>query len=139
MVNMELVIWQGNDGQARTSYQVTARTVKFLGKREGNGGPASAGSIGDPPPGGVSLEQSRGSSFFDWLNGKRRHLCVSVDVLVLIGHVPILSLAFRMNWVNLSRRGDSAICQTWGSNMGLTAAASSQKARLATLCPVSLS
>jgi len=31
---------------------VTARTVKFLGRREGNGGPASAGPIGEPPPGG---------------------------------------------------------------------------------------
>jgi single-strand DNA-binding protein len=41
-------IWQGNDGEHRASYEVTARTVKFLGKREGNGGPP----IGEPPPGG---------------------------------------------------------------------------------------
>ena len=41
-------IWQGNDGEHRASFEVTARTVKFLGRRD-NGGP----SIGDPPPGGV--------------------------------------------------------------------------------------
>jgi single-strand DNA-binding protein len=41
-------IWTGNDGEHRASYEVTARTVKFLGKREGNGG----APIGEPPPGG---------------------------------------------------------------------------------------
>ena len=41
-------IWTGNDGESRASYEVTARTVKFLGKREGNGG----APIGEPPPGG---------------------------------------------------------------------------------------
>ncbi len=41
-------IWQGNDGEHRASYEMTARTVKFLGKREGNGG----APIGEPPPGG---------------------------------------------------------------------------------------
>jgi len=41
-------IWQGNDGEHRASYEVTARTVKFLGRREGNGG----APIGEPPPGG---------------------------------------------------------------------------------------
>ena len=41
-------IWQGNDGEHRASYEVTARTVKFLGKRDGNGG----APIGEPPPGG---------------------------------------------------------------------------------------
>ena len=41
-------IWQGNDGEHRASYEVTARTVKFLGKREGNGG----APIGEPPPAG---------------------------------------------------------------------------------------
>jgi single-stranded DNA-binding protein len=30
-------IWQGNDDEHRASYEVTARSVKFLGKREGNG------------------------------------------------------------------------------------------------------
>ena len=41
-------IWQGNDGEHRASFEVTARTVKFLGKREGNGG----APINEPPPGG---------------------------------------------------------------------------------------
>ena len=41
-------IWTGNDGEHRASYEVTARTVKFLGKREGNGG----APVGEPPPGG---------------------------------------------------------------------------------------
>lgn len=47
-------IWTGNDGQSgdcreyQASYEVTARTVKFLGKRKGNEG----ASLGDPPPGG---------------------------------------------------------------------------------------
>jgi len=40
-------IWTGNDGQHRASYEITARTVKFLGKREGNGG----APVGEPPPG----------------------------------------------------------------------------------------
>jgi single-strand DNA-binding protein len=41
-------VWQGNDGEYRASYEITARTIKFLGKREGNGG----APIGEPPPGG---------------------------------------------------------------------------------------
>ena len=41
-------IWTGNDGEHRASYEVTARTVKFLGKRESNGG----APVGEPPPGG---------------------------------------------------------------------------------------
>jgi len=41
-------VWTGQDGEARASYEITARTVKFLGKREGNGG----APIGEPPPGG---------------------------------------------------------------------------------------
>jgi len=41
-------VWTGNDGEHRASYELTARTVKFLGKREGNGG----APIGEPPPGG---------------------------------------------------------------------------------------
>ena len=40
-------IWTGSDGEHRASYEITARTVKFLGKREGNGG----APIGEPPPG----------------------------------------------------------------------------------------
>jgi len=39
-------IWVGNDGEARASYEITARTVKFLGRRDnGNGAPV------EPPPG----------------------------------------------------------------------------------------
>jgi len=41
-------IWVGNDGEHPASYEITARTVKFLGKREGNGG----APIGAPPPEG---------------------------------------------------------------------------------------
>ena len=40
-------VWAGNDGEHRASYELTARTVKFLGKREGNGNGAP---IGEPPP-----------------------------------------------------------------------------------------
>jgi single-strand DNA-binding protein len=47
-------IWVGNDGQHRASYEITARTVKFLGKREGNGGPA----LGEPPPEGYEDNDS---------------------------------------------------------------------------------
>jgi single-strand DNA-binding protein len=52
-------IWQGNDqagnpGQHRASYEITARTVKFLGKRDnGNGAP-----IGTPPPEGYEDSDS---------------------------------------------------------------------------------
>ena len=42
-------IWQGNDGEHRASYEITARTVKLLGHREGNGG----APVGEPPPEGV--------------------------------------------------------------------------------------
>ena len=42
-------VWTGNDGQARASFELTARTVKFLGGR----GEAAAGApIGEPPPEG---------------------------------------------------------------------------------------
>ena len=39
-------VWSGQDGVARASYEVTARTVKFLGGREDNGHTPQA-----PPPG----------------------------------------------------------------------------------------
>ena len=39
-------IWTRNDGEYGARYEITARTVKFLGKREGNGG----APIGKPPP-----------------------------------------------------------------------------------------
>jgi single-strand DNA-binding protein len=43
-------VWQGNDGRHRASYEMTARTVKFLGTREGVGaGPP----VGEPPPEGL--------------------------------------------------------------------------------------
>jgi single-strand DNA-binding protein len=42
-------VWQASDGQYRASYEMTARTVKFLGSREG----AAAGPpVGEPPPEG---------------------------------------------------------------------------------------
>ena len=44
-------IWQGNDGEHRASFEITARTVKFLGRRD-NGGPP----IGEPPPEGFEEE-----------------------------------------------------------------------------------
>jgi len=40
-------VWTGNDGVARASFEITARTVKFLGGR----GEAAAGPpMGEPPP-----------------------------------------------------------------------------------------
>jgi single-stranded DNA-binding protein len=45
-------VWQGNDGEYRASYEITARTVKFLGRREGNGG----APLGEPPPEGEDPE-----------------------------------------------------------------------------------
>ncbi len=42
-------VWTGNDGVARASYEITARTVKFLGGREEAGAGAP---IGEPPPEG---------------------------------------------------------------------------------------
>ena len=47
-------IWVGNDGEHRASYEITARTVKFLGPREGNGGPP----VGEPPPEGYEDSDS---------------------------------------------------------------------------------
>ncbi len=41
-------IWTGNDGEHRASYEVTARTVKFIGRKEGNG----SAPAGGPPPEG---------------------------------------------------------------------------------------
>ena len=40
-------IWLGNDGEHRASFEVTARTVKFLGRRDNGGAP-----VGEPPPEG---------------------------------------------------------------------------------------
>ncbi len=45
-------VWTGQDGEVRASYEITARTVKFLGRRDnGNGAP-----IGEPPPGSEDSE-----------------------------------------------------------------------------------
>jgi single-strand DNA-binding protein len=42
-------VWTGNDGVAKASFELTARTVRFLsGRGEGAGEPA----IGEPPPEG---------------------------------------------------------------------------------------
>ena len=43
-------VWTGNDGEARASFELTARTVKFLGGRNGNGG--GGAPVGEPPPQG---------------------------------------------------------------------------------------
>jgi single-strand DNA-binding protein len=42
-------VWTGNDGQARASFELTARTVKFLG---GRGETAAGAPVGEPPPEG---------------------------------------------------------------------------------------
>jgi len=40
-------IWTGNDGENRAAYELNARVVKFLGKREGNG---NGGVPNEAPP-----------------------------------------------------------------------------------------
>ena len=46
-------VWTGSDGVAKASYEITARTVKFLGGRDDSGtGP----SVGEPPPEGFEEE-----------------------------------------------------------------------------------
>ena len=42
-------IWTGNDGESRAAYELTARVVKFLGKREGNGAGMTAADTESPP------------------------------------------------------------------------------------------
>jgi len=42
-------VWTGNDGVARASFEITARTLKFLGGREEG---VSAPPIGEAPPEG---------------------------------------------------------------------------------------
>jgi len=41
-------VWQANDGSHRASFELTARTVKFLGSR----GEAAGAAVGEPPPEG---------------------------------------------------------------------------------------
>lgn len=43
-------VWTGNDGVARANFEITARTVKFLGGR-GDAGTGGA-PMGEPPPEG---------------------------------------------------------------------------------------
>jgi len=46
-------VWTGSDGVTKASYEITARTVKFLGGRDDAGaGPA----VGEPPPEGFEEE-----------------------------------------------------------------------------------
>ena len=48
-------VWTGNDGVARASFELTARMVKFVGRRGGGGGEGGGGAEGteEPPPGFV--------------------------------------------------------------------------------------
>jgi single-strand DNA-binding protein len=43
-------VWTGNDGTPRASFEITARTVKFLGGREEGAG--AGPDLGEPPPEG---------------------------------------------------------------------------------------
>ena len=47
--NLNPRVWQGNDGTHRATFELTARTVKFLGGREEG---AAAPPLGEPPPEG---------------------------------------------------------------------------------------
>lgn len=49
-------VWTGNDGQARASFELTARVVKMLGSR-GEGAAPSEGPVGEPPPGGYEEDE----------------------------------------------------------------------------------
>ena len=44
-------VWTGNDGVPRASFELTARTVKFLGARAG-AEPTGEGPVGEAPPEG---------------------------------------------------------------------------------------
>jgi len=44
-------IWTGKDGEPKASYEVTARTIKFLGKRDNGGAP-----VDEPPAGGEDAD-----------------------------------------------------------------------------------
>jgi single-strand DNA-binding protein len=45
-------VWTGRDGEARASYEVTALTVKFLGRAGAAPTPAGPGMEEEPPPEG---------------------------------------------------------------------------------------
>jgi len=47
-------VWTGNDGVAKASYELTARTVKMLGARGEAGGEAP---VSEPPPGGFEEDE----------------------------------------------------------------------------------
>jgi len=44
-------VWQGNDGVPRASYELTARTVKFLSSRSEDNGSGNSYGSPEPPPG----------------------------------------------------------------------------------------
>ncbi|HEX9075660.1 MAG TPA: hypothetical protein VF932_07755, partial [Anaerolineae bacterium] len=52
-------IWTGQDGKPRASFEVRAQTVRFLGRREGEGGaaPAPGAATGAPPTGEPQSEE----------------------------------------------------------------------------------
>jgi len=47
-------VWTGNDGVAKASFELTARTIKMLGAR-GEGG--AEAPVGEPPPGGFEEDE----------------------------------------------------------------------------------
>ncbi|MBN1137468.1 MAG: single-stranded DNA-binding protein [Anaerolineae bacterium] len=47
-------VWTGNDGIAKASFELTARTVKMLGARAEGGAEAP---VGEPPPGGFEEDE----------------------------------------------------------------------------------
>jgi single-strand DNA-binding protein len=49
-------VWTGNDGVARASFELTARTVKMLGGR-GEGGGGGEAPVGEAPPGGFEEDE----------------------------------------------------------------------------------
>lgn len=52
-------IWTGQDGKPRASFEVRAQTVRFLGRREGEGGaaPTPGAATGAPPTGEPQSEE----------------------------------------------------------------------------------
>jgi single-strand DNA-binding protein len=47
-------VWTGNDGVAKASFELTARTIKMLGPRAEGGAEAP---VGEPPPGGYEEDE----------------------------------------------------------------------------------
>ncbi len=48
-------VWTGNDGVAKASFELTARTIKMLGGARGEGG--AEAPVGEPPPGGFEEDE----------------------------------------------------------------------------------